>query len=124
MKIKLVSSLFFLVLVLILVQSACKHDTVVPEREISFTNEIYPIIQANCQHSGCHGTQNTSEFELITYEDVAERVKAGNPDDSKIYEAITDVGGEDFMPRAPYPALTDRNTLLIKIWILQGAKNN
>ncbi len=124
MKIKIVSSLFFMMLILMLVQSACKHDTVLPERQISFTDEIYPIIQANCQHSGCHGTVNTSEFELITYTDILSKVKAGNADDSKLYEAITDVGGDDFMPRAPYPALTDRNILLIKIWILQGAKNN
>ncbi|MGL4596105.1 MAG: hypothetical protein ACRCYO_01175 [Bacteroidia bacterium] len=123
MKLKIVTALFFSAFLIVILQTACKHDTVLPERQISFTDEIYPIIQANCQHSGCHGTVNTTQFELITYDDIVSKVKAGNADDSKLYEVITDVGG-NIMPRSPYPALTDRNTLLIKLWILQGAKNN
>ncbi len=103
----------------------CRHDGQLPEQQVSFSADILPIIQLNCQHDGCHGTQNTSEFELMTYEDVMDhgKVKAGNPKDSKLYQAVTG-SGEEFMPAAPYPALSERNLKLIYIWIGQGAKNN
>ncbi|MCU0433780.1 MAG: hypothetical protein MUC87_10035 [Bacteroidia bacterium] len=103
----------------------CKHEPVLPERQVSFATEILPIIQNSCQHSGCHGTQNTSEFTLLDYNDVMNNgdVKPGDAGDSKIYKAVTGQG-EDLMPLAPYPALSKRQTTLLLVWIEQGAKNN
>jgi hypothetical protein len=52
-------------------------------------------------------------------------VKAGKPNKSKLYQVITaSQNSEEFMPRSPYPALTERNIKLIYIWIAQGAKDN
>ncbi|MCA6364461.1 MAG: hypothetical protein IM638_15595 [Bacteroidetes bacterium] len=105
--------------------TGCKHEPVLPDREVSFANEILPIIQASCQHNGCHGTTNTSEFTLLDYNDVIENgdVKPGNAADSDIYKVVTGRDNE-FMPLPPYPALSKRQTTLLLVWIEQGAKNN
>lgn len=103
----------------------CRHETILPEEQVSFSADIMPVIQSGCQHDGCHGTVNTNEFELLNYDDVMDHgeVKAGKPKDSKLYEVISGLD-DDFMPAAPYPALSKRNVKLIYIWIAQGAKNN
>ncbi|MGL5890901.1 MAG: hypothetical protein ACRC3B_13495, partial [Bacteroidia bacterium] len=105
--------------------AGCKHEPVLPEREVSFAAEILPIIQTSCQHDGCHGTSNTSRFSLLNYDDVLEKgkVEAGDAEKSKIYTIVT--GREDqIMPLPPYPALSKRQTALLLVWIEQGAKNN
>lgn len=105
---------------------SCKHEPVLPEHQVSFSEEVLPIIQMGCQHSGCHGDSLNQEFKLVDYDDVMENgdVKAGNPQDSKLYEVITTETGEDRMPREPYARLSDRNISMIYIWIAQGAQNN
>jgi hypothetical protein len=105
----------------------CKHEPVLPEHEVSFSQEIMPIIQFGCQHPQCHGDSLNQEFKLVDYETVMSHgdVKAGEPRDSKLYEVITAPDGdEDRMPREPYARLSDRNINLIYIWIAQGAKDN
>jgi hypothetical protein len=104
----------------------CKHEPVLPDHEVSFSQEVLPIIQMGCQHAGCHGDSLNQQFKLVTYEDVMEDgdVKPGDPKGSKLYEVITTPEGEDRMPREPYPRLNDRNIDLIYIWIAQGAKDN
>lgn len=119
------TSLAVIILAGIALATGCKHEPVLPERQVSFATEILPIIQTSCQHNGCHGTQNTSEFTLLDYNDVMENgdVKPGNAADSDIYKVVT--GRDDeFMPLAPYPALSKRQTTLLLVWIEQGAKNN
>ena len=117
--------LFLLASGIAVIASSCRHEGVLPEQQISFSVDIMPIISSGCQHSGCHGTQNTSDFELLNYNDVMDHgdVKPGEPKSSKLYQTITGQG-EEFMPAPPYPALTERNIKLIYIWIAQGAKDN
>jgi hypothetical protein len=104
----------------------CKHEPVLPEQEVSFSQDIMPIIQMGCQHEGCHGDSLNPEFPLTTYEEVMEEgdIKPGDPLDSDLYERITETDPDKIMPRPPYPPLNDRNIKLIYIWIAQGAKNN
>jgi hypothetical protein len=47
-------------------------------------------------------------------------IKAGDPNDSEIYKAITKTSGEDKMP--PDQPLSADNRTLIRLWIEQGAK--
>jgi hypothetical protein len=105
---------------------SCKHDPILPETEVSFSNDIQPILQMGCSHAGCHGDTLNPQFPLVTYEQVMDKgeVKAGDPNDSKLYEVLVTSEADDKMPRAPYPELNDRNKKLIFIWIAQGAKNN
>jgi len=105
---------------------SCKHDPILPETEVSFSNDIQPILQMGCSHAGCHGDSLNPEFKLVTYEQVMDKgeVKAGDPHGSDLYQVLITNNEEDKMPRAPYPELNDRNKKLIFIWIAQGAKNN
>lgn len=109
----------------VLLLTDCRHDTQIPEQEVSFSEDIFPIIQLNCQHSGCHGTFQTGPFLLDTYEEIMDKgdVKPGDPKNSELYEVLVDKG-DDRMPAAPYPEISERNRKLIYIWIAQGAKNN
>lgn len=103
----------------------CKHEPVLPEQEVSFSQDILPIMQMGCQHAGCHGDTLNTQPSLTTYEEVMEfgDVKPGKPLDSELYEVITDTDPEDRMPKDMAP-LNDRNIKLIYIWIAQGAKDN
>jgi hypothetical protein len=120
--------LFILAIVLApaIIAFSCKHDPILPETEVSFSNDIQPILQMGCSHAGCHGDSLNPVFKLVTYEQVMDKgeVKAGDPHDSELYQVLVTEDSEDKMPRAPYPELNDRNKKLIFIWIAQGAKNN
>lgn len=108
-----------------LVFFSCRHEPVLPGHEVSFSQEIMPIIQLSCQHAGCHGDTLNEQPKLVDYESVISvgDVKAGDPKHSKLYDVITTANEEDKMPPAPY-TLSERNVKLIYIWIAQGAKNN
>lgn len=128
-------------MVLSLALSACKHapmpgpqapgiidssgvnqpiDTANP----GFSNAILPIFIANC--SGCHNDNLANDgYNFTTYEKIkAKKFYPGNPDDTKLYESITEDDDEDRMPQAPNPRLSSGQILLIRNWILQGALNN
>ena len=92
------------------------------QREISFNNDIRPIISDKCFH--CHGPDSEnqeSEFRLDTEEHALEGIVRGNAEASSIIERIHDA--DDPMP--PVEAarqLTDQDKKLLEQWINQGAK--
>lgn len=90
----------------------------------SFSTAILPIFIANC--SGCHNDNLPNDgYNFTTYEKIkAKKFYPGNPDDTKLYESITDDDESDRMPQAPNPRLSSGQILLIRNWILQGAPNN
>lgn len=104
---------------------SCKHEPVLPEHEVSFSQEVMPVIQMGCQHAGCHGDSLNQEFKLVDYETVMSGgdIEPGKPHSSKLYEVITETDPEERMPFGMAP-LSDRNIKLIYIWIAQGAKDN
>jgi len=84
--------------------------TVAEIPEVFYANEIRPIIDANCQVSGCHGS-NGNIPTFATYNDVfakAERIKVRT--------------GDKTMPRNG--SITDGQIKLIADWVDQGAPNN
>jgi hypothetical protein len=105
---------------------SCTHDPLLPQEQVSFHNDILPIVRGSCQHSGCHDPFDPdSEFPLDSVRsDYDAYVDPGKPKHSKLYEAIKGSNGEERMPQAPYDPLTDRQKKLIYIWIGQGAKDN
>lgn len=105
---------------------SCKHDPVLPEHEVSFSQEIMPIIQMGCQHAGCHGDSLNTMPRLTTYENVISfgQIVPGKPYESELYKRIIETDDEERMPKPPYAPLNERNQKLIYIWIAQGAKNN
>jgi mono/diheme cytochrome c family protein len=115
----------------------CKHDSLytpadeppLEETEcdpnmIYFVNDVLPIIQSNCAFSGCHGGGSAADgIELSTYNGIMDIVNPGNPNDSELYDVITETGG-DIMPPSPYAPLSSEQIQTIREWILQGAVNN
>lgn len=98
----------------------CSLDTVY------FVNDILPIIQSNCAQSGCHDAASRQDgVQLTDYDKIIStgKVKAGNANDSKLFEAIMDTDPGDVMPPPP-ASLTPEQKNAIRIWINQGAKNN
>lgn len=97
-----------------------------PDEQVTFQHDIYPIMLSGCEQSGCHDSTGNETFTLINYSDLMNEnlIVPGKPKKSRLYQVITTATGESFMPRLPYGPLTDRQIRLIYIWIAQGAKDN
>ncbi|RYE00372.1 MAG: hypothetical protein EOP54_00270 [Sphingobacteriales bacterium] len=138
---KLWPRLFFSGMVLSAALSSCKHEPMpgpagpgtidsggvnqpVDTANPGFRNAILPIFIANC--SGCHNDNLANDgYNFTTYEKIkAKKFFPGNPDDTRLYESITEDEEADRMPQAPNPRLASGQILLIRNWILQGAQNN
>jgi hypothetical protein len=89
-----------------------------------FTRDIYPVILSNCTMSGCHDGSDREAHDMRTYAGIMTYVSAGHASASRLYKAITTVGGEDQMPRPPRQRLSQAQIDLIKRWINDGAKNS
>lgn len=122
---KVVHSLPFLFIFLF---TSCIHKPDLDSlKDVSFANDIQPIIAGNCTQSGCHDATGGDElFPLITYDDVMNygEIKAGSAHGSKLYQAISNHGFEELMPPPPRPMLSSDQIKLIYVWIEKGAKNN
>lgn len=124
MKKRIPIRLFLLAPIVLLALTSCKHDPIIPEVVVSYTNDIAPMMAANCGDVGCHGTVNPEELQLTTYDQVAGMVTPGKPQESKLYKIITQGGLEEPMPPPDRPRVPDEQIKLLYAWILQGAKNN
>jgi hypothetical protein len=104
---------------------SCKHKTNFDAlSEVSYSQNIAPIISSNCAFSGCHGAISSEEFKLTSYEELINGgIKAGSPEKSELYQKLKTLG-DDIMPKKPYNELTEKQIQLIYVWIGQGAKNN
>ncbi|MBI3511575.1 MAG: hypothetical protein HY064_13010 [Bacteroidetes bacterium] len=104
---------------------ACKHDPILPSQQVSFENDIRPIIRGSCQHNGCHDTLSTTAKPIDSYNDMmtGERIVAGKPHKSDLYNRVSGAS-DDKMPKDSYPALTDTQIRFLYVWIAQGAQNN
>ncbi|MEY4144239.1 MAG: hypothetical protein RLZZ335_91, partial [Bacteroidota bacterium] len=62
----------------------------------------------------------------INYTNVMQgnNVRPGRPDNSEIYEVITESDPDKMMPPPPYSPLSDSERAMIRRWIEQGALNN
>jgi len=113
--------LLILTFALLAVQACKKDENTTPECDtanVSFSQDILPILENNC-FNGCHSGNNPSSgFTLETYNDVKKKV-----DDGRLLGAVKHEPGFVAMPlnRAP---ISDCNQSLIEAWISQGAPNN
>lgn len=120
MKLKIFSVLVFVNISMLF--NACKHEPNLESLpDLTYEADIKIIINSNCGMSGCHGSDASSEFSLLSYEQLMDEadVKPGEPNDSKLYEVITDNGYDRMPPDRP---LSDIDIKKIYIWILKGAK--
>jgi mono/diheme cytochrome c family protein len=99
----------------------CDPDTVY------FQNDILPLLIQSCGVIGCHDPGTAQDGVVLTdYASVINTgdVRPGRPDNSEIYEKITDDDNDDRMPPPPYDRLKPEQIAMIRTWILQGALNN
>ena len=100
--------------------STCHPDTVY------FRNTILPLVVSSCATTGCHDNVSRKDGIILTdYNSILTtgKIRPGNPDDSEFFESLTDTG-DDLMPPPPYSKLDSEQIEKIRIWILQGAKDN
>jgi len=85
-----------------------------------------PILASSCATSNCHDNITKRDgVDLSSYSAIMsndELVRAGNPSNSELYEAILETG-EDQMPPSPQPRLNSEQIATIYDWINEGAKN-
>ena len=121
--------------------TACEDHGMEPG-EVSFSEQIQPILTDRCAFAGCHASTspaaNQSLAEGLSYMNTInvpseelpsmDRVEPGDVDHSylvhKIQGTHLDVGGLGLrMPRGQEP-LSDDQIARIRTWIQQGARNN
>lgn len=93
---------------------------------VCFETEVLPIFKSSCAKSGCHDPQSKQEgYVLDSYANIMKKgIKPFNPNNSKIYEAITENDDDDDrMPLPPNPRLSAAQIAIIKKWINEGAIN-
>ncbi len=105
--------------------SACAADTLTT---ISFSKNVWPIIQENCAISGCHTgstpTGNLNMDSAVAYTNLLNSgsgyINTANPQVSLLYNKISTASA--IMP--PTGKMSDCNVNTILKWIEQNAKNN
>ncbi|HYK45323.1 MAG TPA: c-type cytochrome domain-containing protein [Parafilimonas sp.] len=115
---------------------ACKHEVFRPpdtggntggdnekDSVICFESQILPIFINNCAVSGCHDAATHEKGYVFTsYDGIMEGIEPGDPEHSKIFEAITSNEKEDRMPKDTAPLPADQIGV-IEQWINEGAHN-
>ncbi len=89
-------------------QNQC--DTV----NVSFSNDIMPIIQGNCATTGCHVQGGSGPGIFVNYNGMMEKVNNGSFEKRVLIE-------KNMPPSAP---LSDCQQAIIRAWLKAGAPNN
>jgi mono/diheme cytochrome c family protein len=139
MKIYFLPNLLFSVCLMAFAFESCKHEpfptakkpgdtaSVCHPDTVYFVQKILPLLNSSCAMSGCHDNGSAvagiilSDYQNIIASDV---VRAFRPDNSKLYDRITEDDPSKLMPPPYYAALSAEQIALIYSWINQGAKNN
>ena len=120
---KLLLSILALALIIFpfLFTNSCRHDPMGIDQldTVCFQSQILPMLKTSC--GMCHGSGREGGFDPNSYTGIIRIVKAGDATNSKLYEVITNRGGEGMMP--PNRPLTKDQRTLILVWIEQGAQN-
>ena len=104
---------------------AVVEEPVVEEPQVSFKDDIQPILAERCAVPGCHAAPGVAGLNLSQYDTFKQggnggaAFDAGNGEDSLVVRRI-DGGG---MPPIPPPLNADQVQLFID-WIDAGAENN
>ncbi|MDP4750188.1 MAG: hypothetical protein NWS18_05950 [Schleiferiaceae bacterium] len=116
--------------------TGCEHDPINPvdpnptdttspcdPGTVDFKNEVLPLITGKCAMPGCHNSPNGEDGVVLdSYAKILREVSPGRPNNSELWESITETDPDKMMPPPGYPQLTPAEKELIRQWILQGAK--
>jgi mono/diheme cytochrome c family protein len=97
----------------------CDPDT------IYFEMDVLPILLSSCGKSGCHDATAQEGIRLDSYAAVmaSDVVKPGDPNDSELFEKITENDPDKIMPPPPDTPLDPAQIEILRKWIAQGAQN-
>ena len=111
---------------MVLVANAMKNrESNVAAQEISFKNDIQPILAERCAIPGCHAASGVAGLDLTQYDTFKKGGSTGPgfvASDGKGSLVVKRIDGGG-MPPIPPPLTTDQILLFIH-WINQGAANN
>lgn len=119
--------LYCILLTGILFLYSCKPDNVTPvdcpSGIVSFSSQVQPIINQNCNTSGCHGYINEAPFQLLTHQQI---------DSAAVYcNLLLSLKHQTPLPMPRIdPLLPDAYMLpdsiiqIIECWMNQGRQNN
>ncbi len=118
---------FFIITAIILLptfilQNSCIHESQLIEEfdTICYNTQVQPILTNSCGVIGCHDAGSAREgFVATNYQAVINSVEPGDPKKSKLYDVVTNIWAEHFMPPGSPLSKNERN--IIQLWILQGA---
>ena len=104
-------------------------NKIIPNSNVSFASNIYPVLQVKCAFTGCHaGSNPAGGIDLTTYANVTADpnvVFPREPELSSLVWAIEHTAGVPEMPpRYSGIVLTANQVQGIKTWIKEGALNN
>lgn len=102
-----------------LILFACKKDKAsafVCTTEVSYSNEIQPLIEMNCTVSGCHDATASGGYNFLTHEEVSTNA-------DRILETIQHGSGVAPMPLGA-EKLADSLIQKFYCWKDNGAQNN
>lgn len=90
---------------------------------VSFSNDVVPVLNKNCAGSGCHDAGPTHKPSLVADKAYSDLVAGGYlsqtiPSSGKLYQEIA----EGNMP--PGQPMSTKDANLIIGWLNEGAKNN
>jgi hypothetical protein len=81
---------------------------------------VAPLLKDAC--SSCHsGRKQKTRLDVTSYDSVLKVVKPGNPQGSKIHQAVTGKGAKMMPPKNP---LAEDQIAMIRNWIAAGAKKD
>lgn len=114
-------------LALLLPAAATLAEDAKKPAEVSFKNDIAPILVKNCQ--ACHGpTDPKGNYQLHTFAALMkagssgdDSIAPGKPDNSELFRLVTSDEKEERMPKDGDP-LSAEQIALVKRWIAEGAK--
>ncbi len=93
--------------------------------EICFVQDILPMMVSTCGTTGCHDAVTHEDgYVLTSYSTIVQNgIEPFDPNDSKIYEVVTETG-DDRMPPSPRSPLTSAQIAALRQWIVDGAQNS
>lgn len=89
-----------------------------------FKRDILPVLVSSCGISGCHDDATSADgYSFTSYTGTLEAVTPGNPQESDLYETITEDDITKRMPPQGYDPLSREHIDSIYNWIQYGALN-
>lgn len=106
----------------ILVTTSCEFNNeeelygkeIEPPAEVSFSTDIFPIIQMSCATTGCHTQGGFANGFFEDYAGINAKVNNGSLKQRVLVEGDMPPGG----------SLSDKDLAIIKAWLDNGAPNN